>query len=236
MKAGPLSIPARLRSHWRLKCALSVVLSLAFCVPYFTLQRVTFFPVRRLPLTALDRLVAFQPRWVYAYQSIYLLFPTTAWLASTRGELARYARGFLALSLAGFAFFLLLPVEGPRPVALPADGMLRLLHAYDRPLNAFPSLHVGLAVYTVLFGRRILTQATPGVRMFLVVEWAWVVLIAYSTLATKQHYAIDLPAGALLAWAADAWAWRSAVGPAVPAAVPSMAEARPAQLALRAEL
>jgi membrane-associated phospholipid phosphatase len=207
-----LHLPSRLRFEWRLKCALSAALTLAFCVPYFTLQRLTLFPGHTLPPTPLDRAVTFQPDgWVYVYQSVYLLFPTTPWLATSREQLARYTRGFLCVSLVCFAFFFLLPVECPRPDDAPRDGMYGFLVSYDKTINTFPSGHVALAVFTVLFGRRIFGgDRRAGLRAFFAFEWLWVGLIAFSTLKTKQHFAVDLPAGALLAWAADAWAWRKA--------------------------
>ena len=40
------------RANWRMKAALSAGLTLFFCVPYFTLQRLTLFPARTLPLSA----------------------------------------------------------------------------------------------------------------------------------------------------------------------------------------
>jgi membrane-associated phospholipid phosphatase len=36
----------------------------------------------------------------------------------------------------------------------------------------------------------------------------WAGAIAYAALATKQHYAIDVPAGVVLAWVAHRWSWR----------------------------
>ncbi len=139
------------RANWRMKAALSAGLTLFFCVPYFTLQRLTLFPARTLPLSAIDRAIDFDPRWVWAYQSAYLLLTIVPWMVTTRPELRRYARGFLLLSGVGFVCFLLMPVRGPRPDIEPADVMFRILQWYDRPLNSFPSLHVGLAAYTVLF-------------------------------------------------------------------------------------
>jgi len=74
-------------------------------------------------------------------------------------------------------------------------------------LNALPSLHVGLAAYTVCFGARMSAGSlSPPTRLGLIaVGTVWVAAIAYAALATKQHYAVDLPAGALAAWLAH---WR----------------------------
>ena len=148
---------------------------------------------------------------MWAYQSAYLLLTIVPWMVTTRPELRRYARGFLLLSGVGFVFFLLLPVRGPRPDIEAADAMFRILQWYDRPLNCFPSLHVGLAVYTVLFAASVSRgRMTPAARWsVLSLAWLWTALIAYAALATKQHYAIDLPAGALLACACHWWTWRA---------------------------
>jgi membrane-associated phospholipid phosphatase len=190
-----------------MKAALSAGLTLFFCVPYFALQHLPLAPARTLPLSAVDRAVDFDPRWVWAYQSVYLLLAVVPWMATTRPELRHYASGFVRLSAAGFAFFLLLPVRGPRPDVDAADLMFRVLRWYDKPLNCFPSLHVGLAAYTVLFAGvvsrgRLTTSARRSV---VSLAWLWTALIAYAALATKQHYAIDLPAGALLACFCHWW-------------------------------
>ena len=138
-----------LRAHWRRKAALSLGLTIAFCLPYFLLQHVVFFPVRRLPLSALDSAIAFNPQWVWVYQSVYVLISIVPWFLASVDDLNRYARGFLLQAYLGFAVFLLLPIAGPRPAAASGGAMFQLLLSYDSSLNSFPSLHVGLAVYTV---------------------------------------------------------------------------------------
>jgi membrane-associated phospholipid phosphatase len=197
------------RANWKMKAALSAGMTLFFCLPYFTLQRLTLFPARTLPLSAIDRAIDFDPRWVWAYQSVYLLLTIVPWMITTRLELRRYARGFVQLSAVGFAFFLLLPVRGPRPDVEAADFMFRILQWYDRPVNCFPSLHVGLAAYSVLVATSVSRgRMTPSARRSVVfLAGLWTAVIAYAALATKQHYAIDLPAGALLACVCYWWTW-----------------------------
>jgi len=81
--------------------------------------------------------------------------------------------------------------------------MTQFVFSYDRNLNAFPSLHAGLAAYSVLFG-----SATQSGRLVAVCG-LWLVVIMFATLATKQHYFLDLPPALLLAWLAHRWAgWR----------------------------
>lgn len=202
------AVSERLRAHVRLKVVMTVVLLVAFSVPYFTLQRFPLRAPRVLPLSALDLLVPFRPEWTIVYQSLYLLMPATAWLADSATGLMRYARGFLALSAAGFLVFLFFPVVGPRP-AHDAQGLYALVVRYDTPLNSFPSLHVALAVYSWLFARRLAAGASRAAQVLVAVAAVWTVAIAYSTLATKQHYAVDLAPGVLLALAAHRWAFAS---------------------------
>ena len=203
----PASAGARVSAHWRFKAAVSAGLTLIFCGPYFTLQRVTVFPVRTLASTAIDDAVAFEPRWVWAYQSVYVLIALVPWLSTDRAHLAQYARGFVLLSIAGFVCFLLFPVAGPRPESVPDTGMFAWLVWYDRPTNTIPSLHVGLAAYTVLFGAFTFEDSltVSERRALLTVGTLWVTVIAYAAMATKQHYAVDLPAGVLAAWIAHRW-------------------------------
>jgi len=200
----PADIAARIAAHWPFKAVLSVVLTLLFCVPYFTLQHLTLFPVRTFDLTAIDRAVSFDPRWVWVYQSVYLLITIIPWTVTSRPHLERYARGFIALSLVAFACFLFFPVAGPRPDTIPPTGMFSWLAWYDKPTNAMPSLHVGLAAFTVLFGARATAGLlAPSTRLpLIVIGVVWVAAIGYAALATKQHYAVDLPAGVAAAWLA----------------------------------
>jgi len=208
------SLRERLLAQWRLKVTVCLGLAVGICVPYFGLQQLALRAPATLPATALDRWVAFDPAWVPAYESIALLVPLAVWLATRRQELLRYARGLTLLCGVSFAFFLLMPVAGPRPELLPSDAMYRALVEVDAAVNAFPSLHAGLTVYSLVFGNRVLRDALPPTerRLCAAVSVAWCAVILFGTLATKQHWALDLPAGALLGWLAQRWAWRDVPG------------------------
>ena len=103
-----------------------------------------------------------------------------------------------------------MPVEGPRPAVIPDHWGYQVLVSYDNKLNAFPSLHVALTVYTFLVGYELLREKLNlrGCRFFALVAVGWTTLILYATLATKQHWAVDLPPGMIAAWGAYKWAWR----------------------------
>lgn len=196
------SLIQRVRTHLLLKLAFYLALSIVFCVPYFLIQRLPLIHPRTLPLTWVDEAIGYRPGAVYAYQSVYLLIPLLPFLATGREDLFRFSRGFLFLCLVSFTMFVLWPVAGPRPEHAAGNWMTKLVFSYDRNLNAFPSLHAGLAAYSVLFG-----SATQPARLVAICG-LWLVVILFATLATKQHYFLDLPPALLLAWLAHRWAGR----------------------------
>ena len=202
MKSLAVALGRRLVRHGRRKLVLLAVLPALFCLGYFTLQHVTLFAPTTFPLTALDRAIEFAPHWIYAYQSLYLLMPIAPLLATRRAQLDRYTEGFWWLAAAGFLIFLCYPVASPRPDGMTGVAAFDLLTSFEGKLNAFPSLHAGLLTYSLIFARWAFPSeiSTPLGRALFFSGLLWGGAILYATLATKQHYAVDLPAGIVLAW------------------------------------
>jgi membrane-associated phospholipid phosphatase len=71
--------------------------------------------------------------------------------------------------------------------------LVRLLYRLDAGWNVFPSLHVAHSVLVTLLYLQHDRRRSPLVA-------AGTALIALSTVLVKQHYIVDVPAGALLAW------------------------------------
>ncbi|MGH0030094.1 MAG: phosphatase PAP2 family protein [Myxococcota bacterium] len=202
----PTGLAARLARELPAKVAVWLGLAVGICVPYFTLQHVAWFPVRSVPATPIDAWIPLTPDLLWVYFSLGALVPLGPALATRRDELRRYAWGLFWLCLPCFVLFAVFPVAGPRPELAPEHRLYHWLVAYDRPTNSMPSLHAGLTVYSLLFLWRVARLPRP-------VEWlgvAWGGLIFYATLATKQHWLVDLPVGAALACIAHAAAWRGA--------------------------
>ncbi|HTI71265.1 MAG TPA: phosphatase PAP2 family protein [Candidatus Limnocylindria bacterium] len=199
----------RLGTHWRLKLGLTVLLNLLFWGGYQFFSRHALTPIRTLQITWLDRWAEFQPQpWTVIYETVYILVGLIPWLSVTREEIRRYVVGFAALSVISFAVFAVFPVASPRPDDLGPNPFLVLVTQLDGPLNAFPSLHAGSVVYTIALAWRLFGRLMHPLAMALLPLWG--LLILYGTLATKQHYAVDLLAGGLIGWWADRWAWRHA--------------------------
>src|SRR5215831_5184864 len=130
---GPqIGLMQRVRANISLKLACYAVLTIAFCVPYFLIQRIPWIHPRTLPLTWIDEAIGYRPGAVYAYQSVYLLIPLFPFLAVSREDLFRFARGFQLLCFVSFTIFLLFPVAGPRPEHAAGNWMTRLVFSYDR--------------------------------------------------------------------------------------------------------
>ena len=179
-------------------------LTVGICVPYFGLQRIGVFPERAIPDTWLDRVVAFDPTWTPLYLSLCGLVPLSVVLANRPLQLGSFARGLAALCGVSFAGFVLLPALGPRPsveVIAGLEGAYPWLVSVDGARNAFPSLHAALTVFCMSFALRVVGAPT-GLRAL---GWCWAALIMFSTLATKQHFALDVGVGGAVGALAYIW-------------------------------
>jgi membrane-associated phospholipid phosphatase len=189
----------RITANWWLKFLGISILITVFFIGYFLLLRFPFFGVTVMPRTAVDRVIAFQPSAIGLYFSLWLYVSLPPALLRTRAEV--YAYGWVAGALATVALtiFFFWPTSIP-----PTTGIDWSLYAgfstlkrVDASQNACPSLHVAFAVFSGLWLDRILRQMP--VRAYVrVLNAAWCAGIVYSTIATRQHVAVDVAAGAAL--------------------------------------
>ena len=182
-------------SNWRLKLLLLVSCTPLFCVPYFLIQNFPLFPVVQLPLSFLDRAIPFSEQWVWGYQSAYLLIFGVPLLLTRREDLMKWFYGYVFLCIWGFLILLFAPVSAPRPEVSFPEGMYAILLSYDGLVNCMPSLHAALAVFSAATAMHYVKLVSIWVVLSL-----WVLVIFYSTIATKQHYAVDLAPGALMGY------------------------------------
>jgi membrane-associated phospholipid phosphatase len=147
-------------------------------------------------------MVPFWPGALALYVSLWVYVPLAPSLLASGRALLSYVAAAVALSVAGFAVFILWPTTVPRPEAgqslAPA---LSYLKTVDASGNAFPSLHVAFAVFTALWLGRLLRELGAGACARLL-NWVWCAGIVYSTIAIRQHVALDALAGAVLGAAA----------------------------------
>ena len=169
-----------------------------FFLGYFHTLRHPIHPVFEMPRTALDSLIAFQPHAMLAYVSLWLYVGTAPGLLLTLKELIVYGVWAAALCITGLLIFYFWPTAVP-PHDLdvsrfPGFGLLR---GVDAAGNACPSLHVATAVFTAIWVERLLRIVGMPAALR-VLNVLWVLAIAYSTVAIRQHVVLDAVAGAAL--------------------------------------
>jgi hypothetical protein len=204
--AAARALADRVAAHWRFKVVAGGALTAGFLTLYLLVQHCHLVPQTAMPVTALDRWIGFHPGLVWLYESFGLYLPIAPWLMTQRSDLVSYCWVVSGMSLLAFAVFLVWPTSVLRPVAPPGYLAFRLLTAVDGPVNACPSLHAAMSVFSATCAHTIFRRlGDPGVFRFL--NGAWCAAILYATLATKQHMAADVVAGAALGVAASL-CWR----------------------------
>jgi membrane-associated phospholipid phosphatase len=188
---------------WAIGIAAAALQSLVyFALGY--LERTRSATLLALPL---DRWIPFWVWTVWLYLPFYAGIFAMAITGLRRGPLFNRAlQGFLITLLIGALGHLIIAAEYPRPpVPLPhrgpSDAFLAWVQAVDPPGNVFPSLHVahtsGLAF--------ILRHERPRLGAVAIVM---ALLLALSTLTTKQHFVLDVLSGWVIAFLISRWVLR----------------------------
>lgn len=169
-----------------------------FFLGYFYTLRHPAYPVFEMPATAFDRLVPFQPEALLIYVSLWLYVGIAPGLLLRLRELIVYGLWAAALCGTGLLIFYFWPTAVPKPdVDTSGYPGFAVLQGLDAAGNACPSLHVATAVFTAIWVARLLRiMGTPYA--FQWVNLVWVLAIAWSTLAVRQHVVLDALAGAVL--------------------------------------
>lgn len=186
---------ARYLAHWAFKAVVITSFITLFFVAYFHLLEHPRQPVTTIPLVAVDRWIPFQPWAFWPYVSLWFYVVLGPALLRGTREMAVYAQAVALLTLVGFAFFFLCPTAvPPAMIDWTKYAGMGLLKRVDASGNACPSLHVGFAVFTLIWLERLLRRLGAP-RMVRLANIGWCFAIVYSTLATKQHVAIDALVG-----------------------------------------
>ena len=189
---------ARVRKVWLAKMLGTTFGMTVFFVVYFQLLRHPLYPPTIVPFTAVDRLIGFRPEALPLYLSLWFYVSLAPALLINRRELVSYGLAAIALSVIGLGIFLFWPTAVPRPdVDWSQHPAFAFLKSVDASGNACPSLHVAFAVFTAVWLRRILRQMGAG-RVVRALNWLWCLGILYSTVAIRQHVALDVLTGTVL--------------------------------------
>jgi membrane-associated phospholipid phosphatase len=196
--AWSADLGARVRWHFLAKTFGTTAFVCLFLLAYFQVQMNPSYPPTVMPLTDLDLWIPFRPYALIAYVSLFIYVGVGPGLQKTWTDVLAYCLTIGLLCLAGLAIFYFLPTQ------LPAVGVdessffaFALLHRIDAASNACPSMHVAIAMFTAMRVHSVLSEARAPVWLRFL-NWLWCVLIAYSTLAVKQHVAFDVAGGLVL--------------------------------------
>lgn len=191
----------------QLKIGIMLILSIVLIVGgyqfYFLPQKYGRNPYIFRP-SSLDKMIPFRPGWVWIYSGLY--YPVILYLVISIKDFSVFcytAFNFMVLLALHILITFICPVRTPpdwRKFEVKENistRFLGLVHRFDKSGNCFPSMHVAVAVLTSIHLKMNLS-AELGV--YAHASYLFVAIIAASTLYTKQHYVIDIPAGGLLGY------------------------------------
>jgi membrane-associated phospholipid phosphatase len=194
------AFPGARVSHPLSRAKVFAVLAGAYAVFLVSYLAVDAWSVGRTARTLFipgEERLPFVPDTEFVYALAYLLPVLVAWKLTDALRLRRLLVA-LALTLAvAYATFLLCPVRFDRPVVEVhslATWLVALEYRLDAPYNLFPSLHVAISWLLWLACRDVVRRRA--------ILLAVVIGISISTVFVKQHYVVDVLAGAALAVAA----------------------------------
>lgn len=167
---------------------------LGWLVMYFFVNRLEVAHVRRLDFgTAWDRKIPYQPLFALVYFSTYLFVVQPFFILSNVRQFSVMLVSFVAISVISSLVHATMPSKIERVEQVTAGGvsgwMLGTFQKMCKPYGNFPSMHVGLSVPVIAAN---FIAGGPLIGMFILL---WGILIALSTLFTKQHYIVDVLAG-----------------------------------------
>ena len=161
---------------------------------YFFVNRLQVEPQRRLDLAMpLDRRIPFVPQLALVYFSTYIFVIQPFIILTEARQFYWMLASFGSITVIASLIHATVPSKIERNEILVADGlsgkMINLFQKTCKPYGNFPSMHVALSVPVV--GANFLVAGPTAGSISLI----WAILIALSTLYTKQHYILDVLAG-----------------------------------------
>ena len=206
---------AVIHRHAYLKSIGTMLFIGVFFGAYFYLLKAPAYPAMVMPVTLPDRLIGFHPLALPLYISLWVYVSLPPALLATQRELYGYGLVMAGTCLAGLIVFYFWPTVVPAAnidwAQYPEVNFLKNLDASG---NACPSLHVTTAVFSGIWLHHLLRRFGAP-HWILAFNALWCIGIVYSTLATRQHVAVDVLAGLMLGSLAACMSLRYRADPGV---------------------
>lgn len=197
-------LPTLLAAHLWFKALGTAGFTALFFVAYFYLLKNPSRPVVTVPRIWIDEWIGFSALALPFYLSLWVYVSSPPFFMRTPGAIIDYGVRIGLLCLVGLGVFYFFPnATPPANIDWAQVPGMAFLKGVDAAGNACPSLHVATAIFSCLwlhwrFGALGLSAAWKATNIF------WCLAIVYSTIATRQHVAIDVAGGVVLSLVA-AW-------------------------------
>lgn len=188
-------IGARLLWYWPLKASGTCGFMVLFFWAYFYILHHPQSQPTVMPAIWLDQWIAFTPYAFAVYVSLWVYVSLVPALLGNLRAMVLFCLWMSAMCLFCLAMFWLFPTQTPDfGIDWRLYPTLGLIKGVDAAGNACPSLHVASAIFSAFWLERILSQLQVPAALR-VLNWVHCVAIAWSTIATLQHVALDVFAG-----------------------------------------
>ena len=149
-----------------------------------------------VPVTGVDNWVQVSSPWIWVYVSFYFFIGGTYLFSRDLFNRRLIFYSYMGSATFSFFYFFILPTSISRaPYTInnfgPSEVVLNFIRTLDTSVNCLPSMHICLSTVAALT----LIKTSKKWGLFGVF---WLFMIAYSTMATKQHYFYDVVTGAFL--------------------------------------
>lgn len=186
-------------THFWFKCFGTTGFTFVFFSAYFFLLNNPAFPITTIPATPLDDAIKFEPLALPLYLTLWIYVSLPPALMTTRRGVIEYGAWMSGLCVSALIIFYFWPSTiPPTNINWNQYPLISFIKGFDASGNACPSLHVATAVFSFFWLQQRLLSIGLGYGS-LILNVCWCAAIIYSTMATKQHMAIDVIAGIGLA-------------------------------------
>lgn len=185
--------------HVYLKSIGTTLFIAVFFGAYFYLLKHPAYQITVMPITLLDHLIGFQPQALPIYLSLWLYVSLPPAFFSTRRELYGYGMAMALMCMTALIIFYIWPTAVPvAHIDWAQYPNVDFLKNVDASGNACPSLHVATAFFSGIWLHYLLRHFGAPL-WILSINSIWCLGIIYSTIAIRQHVAVDVWAGLALA-------------------------------------